>query len=151
MAWRAWRLGGVAGWLLGGALLACAAWLATGLWFRPGGAAAYQDVPPLVLPDGQVRITLRVAVWGAGGPAAGRFTGMRLQVRPAAAAGAWQDLLPEAGPEPVPGSEGLALVFRFVVPPAFGPGFEYRFRYAIDGVPQDVPGRFTGPMQGGGR
>lgn len=147
MAGRAWRLGGVAGVLVVGALLAGLAWLATTLWFTPGGAAAYQDVPPRVLPDGAVRVTLRVAVWGAGGPAAGRFSGMRLQVRAAAAGAEWQDVPPEAAPDSVPNSEGRALDYHFAVPAAVGAGFEYRFRYAIDGVPQDVPGRF-GPGTG---
>ncbi|MBK1715492.1 hypothetical protein [Rubrivivax gelatinosus] len=132
------------------ALLALAAWLLLpGLFFQAGGGGAYQDEAPATLPDGRVRIMLRVLVWGGGGPAAGRFDKMRLQLRSAGGGAGWHELPPEAGPEPVAGS---ALVFRFVVPADLireGGGtaarLEYRFRYTFDGVAQEVPGRYSAP------
>lgn len=111
---RPWRLLGV----IVAAVVAVPllAWLALAASFRPGGAGAYQDEPPADLGGERALVTLRVAVWGAGGPALGRFTDMRMQVRRAGAEDAqWRDLLPEHEPDVVAGSDGRQLIYRFAV------------------------------------
>ncbi|MBZ8140379.1 hypothetical protein CLD22_10765 [Rubrivivax gelatinosus] len=141
------------------ALLALAAWLLlpAGLFVQAGGGGAYQDEAPATLPDGRLRITLRVMVWGGGGPAAGRFDKMRLQLRSAGGGAGWHELPPESGPEPVASSAGSALVYRFVVPAELiresggtAAGLEYRFRYTFDGIAQEVPGRYSAPRAASG-
>jgi hypothetical protein len=47
-------------------------WLALSR-FEPGGGSSYQP-PPVIEPDGSVRIGLKLTVWGGGGPINGRNT-----------------------------------------------------------------------------
>jgi len=109
---------------------------ASGAGFKPGAGAAYQTAPDEVSAGQAARITLRLRVWGSGGPARGRYEAVSLQWR-SGAGGAWQTVLPEAVHE-TPGE--LAYDFVVATPATPGGTLSYRFTFVFDGVDSSVDG-----------
>jgi hypothetical protein len=112
------------------------------LTFRPGGAAAYQDEAPALTADGRVGLVLRLAVWGEGGPASGRFSGVRLEFRDGAGQ-EWRAVEPSGKVETMIVGQGQQLRYRFTLPPGtpLPKATDYRFVYQLDQQAQTLPGR----------
>lgn len=124
---------------LGLAVLAGA--LLGGLWAQrprlPGAGAAYQEAPEQALAGGTAKLSLRLAVWGAGGAAAGRYHDVHLHVRDGDGPG-WQDWPArqvDSGPD-------AGLTYRFDVPVPNTPGkvLVYRYSFTFDGRSNSLDG-----------
>lgn len=104
--------------------------------FQPGAGAAYQTAPDSVAAGGEAEISLRLAVWGEGGPAAMRYRDVRLSIG-APDAPDWQTLAPS---QTLQAADGIT--YRFVVKAPGAPGavLAYRFTFVFDGSPSTVEG-----------
>lgn len=111
------------------------AWF-SGAFYRPGAGAAYQSAPDAVAAGAQAEIGLRLAVWGAGGPAAPRYEDVRLSIGALDAPG-WQTL---TASKVVNAAEGVSYVFTFKAPDHPGAVLGYRFSFVFDGRPSTVEG-----------
>lgn len=103
----------------------------------PGAGAAYLDAPDQVIAGGQAQLTLRLAVWGAGGPASARYRDVLLQTRgdDEAQWRAWP-------PQRVVFDPATGLSFHFETPVPNSPGgwIDYRYTFVFDGRPNTVDG-----------
>lgn len=115
--------------------------LSTLFIFKAGEAAAFQDTPPVVSPDGTVDVALRVAVLDLDAPAYGRFTDVQLQFRPKGTE-AWTAVSPAGEPERVAGNADNQLLYRFRFPlTQAGVDYEYQFTYRADNRPKVAAGQ----------
>lgn len=104
----------------------------------PGAGAAYQQAPDRVRAGAIVAITLRLAVWGAGGAAAGRYRDVRLLARQERVA-PWVQLRPLRTSA---GADGVTYRFEFVAAPG-ARAIDYRFTFIFDGQPKELAGMKT--------
>jgi len=109
---------------------------ASGAGFKPGAGAAYQTAPDEVSAGQAARITLRLRVWGSGGPARGRYEHVRLQWR-SSAGGEWQTVMPEAARDK---PDELVCEFVLTTPATPGAALVYRFNFVFDGIDSIVDG-----------
>lgn len=112
-----------------------------GFWAQrallPGAGAANQEAPGQVVAGGTAKLSLRLTVWGAGGPAPGRYHDVHLQVRSGDGA-EWQDWTPrqvDTGPD-----AGLTYRFEVSVPKTPDKWLVYRYRFSFDGQPNSLDG-----------
>ena len=103
----------------------------------PGAGATYQDAPDQVAAGGTAQLSLRLAVWGAGGPASARYRDVMLQTHSGDEAQwrAWP-------PQRVVTDHALGQSFHFELPVPNSPDgwIDYRFTFVFDGRPNTVDG-----------
>lgn len=104
---------------------------------RPGAGAAYQEAPDQAVAGATAELTLRLATWGAGGPAQGRYADVRLQSRESAAQ-EWSETSPRrvsVGPD-----SGQTYHFELTIPNTPATTISYRFTFVFDGQTHTVVG-----------
>lgn len=128
-------------WLWGALLLAAAGCYAVLSFMAatvPGAGAAYQEAPDQIEAGDSVGISLRLAVWGAGGAAGGRYRDVRLLVQTDRDA-QLTSLRPVRMFE---AADGTTYRFEFKVAPEVK-SIDYRFRLMFDNQRKEIPGLKT--------
>lgn len=105
----------------------------------PSAGAVYQDAPDRVIAGTKARISLRLAVWGPGGPASARYRNIQLLIK-SSGDEQWTALRPV---RIVDASDGITCLFEFGAPKKSTSALSYRFTFVFDGQQKEVLGKKT--------